>query len=192
MMSDRVHRALVIEDDPDLREAVGRMLEGWGVSVLLAATVGEARRALASVRPPDLVLVDVRLPDEPVMPLLKEVAGLSPVPIVVAMSGVARPDETFQLSPLGVRAYLAKPFGREELAQAIETACRETSPLHPVIQSLVGRVPMRDLQKEVRSVMVKEALARTEGSRSGAARLLRVTRQAVQQILRNESKDIRS
>lgn len=189
MLSRRVQRVLVVEDDPDVREAVGRTLEGWGASVTFATTTKEARRLLAQHPLPDLILLDVRLPDGPIVPLLNEIADLSPAPIVVAMSGLARPDETFLLAPLGVRAYLSKPFGSEELAQAIDAACRDTAPLQPVITALVGRVPMRELQKIVRRLMVKEALARTQGSRSGAARLLRVTRQAIQQIVRNESSD---
>jgi len=189
MLSGRVRRVLVIEDDLDVRDAIGRILTGWGASVRFATTAEDARRAVAEQPPPDLIVADVRLPDGSIAPVLGEAAELSPAPIVVAMSGLAEPGETFLLGSLGVRAYLSKPFGSEELARAIEAACEGTTPLEPVITALVGRVPMRDLQKKVRALMVKEALARAEGSRSGAARLLRVTRQAVQQIVRGESTD---
>ena len=73
------------------------------------------------------------------------------------------------------------------LESAVQRAAEAAPSLEPVITARVGQVPMRELQREVRRVMVKEALAKTEGSRSGAARLLHVTRQAVQQIVRSEA-----
>jgi DNA-binding transcriptional LysR family regulator len=49
---------------------------------------------------------------------------------------------------------------------------------------------MRELQTEVRRVMVEQALAKAEGSRSGAARLLSVSRQAVQQMVREREEEL--
>lgn len=188
MLPSEVRRVLVVEDDTSIREGVGRILRGWGAEVVLTGTVGEAKASLSEAPPPDLILADVCLPDDPVFSVLEAAKSLSPAPIVVAMSGVASPDETFRLGHFGVRAYLPKPFDFRALASAIEEACGDTAPLEPAITARVGRVPMRDVQRQVRLVMVKEALARA-GSRSGAARLLRVTRQAVQQILRSQGND---
>ena len=182
-----VERALVIEDDLSLRAAIVRILEGSGdVTISEAGTASEAKRLLVEAPPPQLVIVDVRLPDETAFGILDVATQLSPAPIIVAMSGKASPDEAFQLAQRGVRKYLRKPFSIEELRETIEAARRETPEIQPIISAWVGRVPMRELQQEVRRVMVTEALARTEGSRSGAARLLHVTRQAVQQMLRSE------
>jgi hypothetical protein len=69
----------------------------------------------------------------------------------------------------------------------VEAALREVPSLEPLVTALVGRVPMRELQRAVRRVMVREALAQAEGSRSGAARLLEVSRQAVQQAVRQDA-----
>lgn len=189
MLPERIQRALVVEDDPALRAALARTLEAWGARVSTAVTAADARQTLAAREAPDLILVDVRLPDGPVEPFLQEAAELAPAPIVVAMSGVALPEETFQLASLGVRAYLAKPFGHRQLAESIQEACREPRLLRPVVRALVGRVSLRDLQRQVREVMVREALARSDGNRSGAARLLQVTRQAVQHTLRSGALD---
>ncbi len=181
-----LERVLVIEDDAALRAAIVRTVRGWGASQLFeAGTAAEAREQLAAVPPPDLVIIDVRLPDDSAFNVLDSAADLSPAPVIVAMSGKASPDEAFRLAQLGVRAYLAKPFSIQELADSVEAARNNAPNLEPLITASVGRVPMRELQNEVRRVMVKEALAQTEGSRSGAARLLHVTRQAVQQILRS-------
>ena len=180
----RFQRAVVVEDDEALRSAIARIMKGWGVQVSQAGSAAKARSLLAVPPPPELVILDVRLPDETAFGVLDAIAGLSPAAVVVAISGKASPDEAFRLAQRGVRAYLPKPFSIDELRAAVELAVREAPDLEPAVTARVGRVPMRELQREVRRVMVNEALALTEGSRSGAARLLHVTRQAVQQILR--------
>jgi two-component system response regulator RegA len=178
----RIERVLVVEDDAALRAAVAEAARGWGHQVLEAGTASEAKQMLSP--PPDLIIIDVRLPDEPAFAVLEAAARKWPVPIVVAMSGQASPEESFRLAQMGVRTYLAKPFTAEELGAAVETASRDTPLLGPVVTGFVGRVPLRELQDKVRDAMVRQALALAGGSRSGAARLLSISRQAVQQMLR--------
>jgi DNA-binding response OmpR family regulator len=178
----RIERVLVVEDDAALRAAVAEAARGWGHQVLEAGTAGEAKQMLSP--PPDLIIIDVRLPDEPAFAVLEAASRQWPVPIVVAMSGQASPEESFRLAQMGVRTYLAKPFTAEELGAAVEAARRDTPLLGPVVTGLVGRVPLRELQDKVRNAMVRQALALAGGSRSGAARLLSISRQAVQQMLR--------
>jgi len=188
-MSRKFQRVLVIEDDATLRAAIVRSLGAWGDAELLeAGTAAGACKLLAAPPFPDLIITDVRLPDESVFHVLDAVRETSPAPLIVAISGMASADEAFRLGQSGVRAYLPKPFSSEELAGAIERACNDAPSLEPLITASVGCIPMRQLQDQVRQVMVKEALARTKGSRSGAARLLQVTRQAVQQIVRSEKR----
>jgi DNA-binding NtrC family response regulator len=177
-------RAMVIEDDEDLRGAVARILTDWGAQVAVAGSAAEAADRLAIPPAPDLLIVDVRLSDGSAFGVIDAASQLSPAPRVVAMSGKASPDEAFKLAQSGVCSYLPKPFSIDELASAIEMAREDPHSLKPLIAACVGRVPMRELQREVRRLMVDEALARADGSRSGAARLLHVTRQAVQQIIR--------
>jgi DNA-binding NtrC family response regulator len=177
-------RAAVIEDDEDLRSAVARILGDWGASVSVAGSAAEAIELLATSPPIDLLIVDVRLSDGSAFGVLEAAGQVSPPPLVVAMSGQAPPDEAFKLAQRGVCSYLPKPFSIDELAAAIELARADPHALAPLIAACVGRVPMRELQREVRQRMVEEALERSDGSRSGAARLLQITRQAVQQIIR--------
>ena len=185
-MLRKFQRAVVIEDEDALRGAIARIVGDWGTQVLEAGSAAAARALLAVRPPPDLVILDVRLPDDTAFGVLDAIAGLSPAPVVVAISGKASPDEAFRLAQRGVRAYLPKPFSIDELESSVELAVREAPDLGAAVTARVGRVPMRELQREVRRVMVNEALALTEGSLSGAARLLHVTRQAVQQILRRD------
>ena len=102
---------------------------------------------------------------------------------MIAISGEASPEESFRLAQAGVRAYLAKPMGVDELTTKIEAALRGAPELEPLVVAAVGHKPLRGVQGDVRRAMVDQALARAEGNRSEAARLLSVSRQAVQQMV---------
>ena len=104
-----------------------------------------------------------------------------PAPAVIAMSGHASPEEAFELARAGARRYLAKPIALEDLMRSIEEALADRPDLEPAIAAHVGQTPMREVVDRVRDVMIDEALAREHGSRTRAAKVLGVTRQAVQQ-----------
>ena len=135
--------------------------------------------------PPDLLICDVCLPDGSALNILEATLELSPEPLKIAMSGNASAEETFRLAQLGVGVYLPKPFALAEVSAAIQRVQHETPAMDTLLRASVGKVPMRELQQRVRSVMVGQALALSSGSRSGAARLLDVSRQAIQQISRS-------
>lgn len=189
-MHPSIRRVLIVEDDDALRTALVRLFFRTGVETLEARTATRACELLREVRS-ELIVTDVRLQDSTAFELLDAVRDLSPVPVVIAISGKASPDEAFQLAQKGVRGYLAKPFSLNALREAVETAFDQGPDLEPAIAAAVGRVPLRRVQSDVRRVMVKEALARAEGNRSAAARLLQVTRQAIQQSLRATAKSSR-
>jgi len=185
--SRRLESVLLAEDDAALRRALAQWVRERGLQVRETGTVEEARHLLAP--PPDLLLVDVRLADASAFSLLEDVAGLWPRPIVVAMSGCASAEEAFRLARLGVCAYLEKPLSLARLAEAIESARRQAdledaALLDSLASACVGQLSLREVQEDVRQAMIRQALALSEGSRAGAARLLDVTRQAVQQMLR--------
>ena len=106
--------------------------------------------------------------------------------VVVAMSGEAGPSATFDLGLHGVRAFIEKPLTLDRLEAAIERALQPPPSLGPTLRQRVGHVGLQDVQSEVRSVMIEEALARERGSRRGAARLLTVSRQLLQYLLRRK------
>jgi len=175
-------RVLIVEDHAPLREAIGSLFRSSGAEVLEAGT---EQGAIAMLSPaPDLVICDVYLPDGSAFKVLEATLGISPEPVKIAMSGHASAEEAFKLAQLGVLAYLPKPFSLQEMSDTLERVLREPPDLDTLLRASVGQVPMRVLQQRVRSVMVGQALALARGSRSGAARLLDVSRQAVQQITR--------
>jgi DNA-binding NtrC family response regulator len=132
---------------------------------------------------PDLLILDFRLPDGDARELLRRMAHNGPVPTTVAMSAFARPQESFELAGLGVRAYLEKPFGKAALDDAL-VAALEAPDLAPQLRDAVGKANLQEVEERVRATMVGEALKRAAGSRRGAARMLGVSRQFLQHVLR--------
>jgi DNA-binding NtrC family response regulator len=130
------------------------------------------------------------LPDGDAFGLLELASQRRPAPVAIAVSGQTSTEDAFRLAQVGCRAYLEKPFDLDRLAERIERALSEAPKLDALVAASVGRTPMRELQTEVRRVMVEQALAKAEGSRSGAARLLSVSRQAVQQMVREREEEL--
>jgi DNA-binding NtrC family response regulator len=176
---------LVVEDTPGLAKTLAEAFKDLAEDVTVARTVAEALAFLDDPeRPCDLAVVDVRLPDGSGIDVATRALARSPIPLVVAMSGEASPEESFALARTGVHAYLQKPLSFASLLAALERAAAEKPQLAAHVRSAVGKVPLHELEEDVRSMMVDEALARSDGSRRGAARLLAVSRQLMQHILR--------
>ena len=184
----QVERVLIVEDNIALLKAIARHVASWGAEAFEARTCAEASELLA--HGPDVLISDIRLPDGSGFEVLEEASRTRPKPLLVAISGEASTEEAFRLGQIGVRAYLEKPLSLAALTEAVSMALREAPELQGLISDCVGRVPMRELQGQMRHVMLDQALALSDGSRSGAARLLDVSRQAVQQLLRSESKSV--
>jgi DNA-binding NtrC family response regulator len=179
-------RCLIVEDEDRLRCTLAEALGSRGFEVRATASIAEALAALAQGMP-DLIVLDVALPDGRAHDLVEALRCRAPTPAVVAMSGAAGPDETFELAQMGVRAFLKKPIGLRELDAAVDRALSEPPELTAHVRSAVGHLPIKDVEQLVRSTMVDEALARSGGSRRAAARVLAVSRQLLQHMLRKGS-----
>ena len=113
-------RALIVEDDEQLRRSLTRLIRSWRVEIVQARSVEEGRELLKG--PFDLVITDVRLPDGTGLMVADLASQCSPVPLIVAMSGVASAGEAFELAQHGVRVYLSKPFTPDDLKEKITEA----------------------------------------------------------------------
>ena len=101
----------MVEDEQDIREALRRYLERAGLSVLTAATGAEALRLIESIRP-DLVLLDLGLPDIDGMDVLASAVPDIPVIVLTARTSV---NERITGLRMGADDYVVKPFSPTEV-----------------------------------------------------------------------------
>jgi two-component system KDP operon response regulator KdpE len=114
--------AIVIEDEPQIRRFVRGALETEGWQVHEASTLRDGLAA-AGTRQPDLLVLDLGLPDGDGVALIRDVRGWSNVPIIVLS---ARSDESDKIAALdaGADDYLTKPFGTGELLARVRANLR--------------------------------------------------------------------
>jgi two-component system KDP operon response regulator KdpE len=115
-------RVLVVDDEPPIRRLLRTSLHVQGYDIEEAATGAEAV-ALANSWKPDIVLLDLGLPDMDGVEVIRVLRASSAVPIVVL---TAREDERGKVAALDLGAddYVTKPFGMDELAARMRTALR--------------------------------------------------------------------
>jgi DNA-binding NarL/FixJ family response regulator len=185
----QLRTALIVGTASGHGDAIAPLLEEeWGLAVRRASAFEEGLAGLAP--PPDLVLLEVPLRGGAAADFACRAGRLRPAPLQIALGGSAAENEAFALGQAGVHGYLPRPFSTEDLSAALHQALRYEPDLEPIIRTVVGQRGLSEVQQEVRRVMVAEAFARA-GSRVGAARLLKVTRQAVQQALRGAGSRLR-
>lgn len=122
-------RILVIDDEPQIRRALDIALRGHGYDVLLAEQSSAALVQLAS-HPPDLVILDLMLPDFDGLSLLRELRSWSDIPVIVLS---ARGEEATKIEALDLGAddYLTKPFGIGELLARVRALLRRGKEVTP-------------------------------------------------------------
>jgi two-component system KDP operon response regulator KdpE len=118
-------RVLVVDDDPGILKAVRTNLGRHGYLVDAAATGKEALVSYAR-RHPDIILLDLGLPDMDGTDVIREVRALASTPIVVLSVREAERDKVTALD-LGADDYLTKPFGVDELLARIRVALRHAA-----------------------------------------------------------------
>lgn len=178
-----VERALIVEDNRSLLRTLVSTLERRFGEVRSTRTVEGARALLEGWRP-ELIVLDVMLPDGDALAVLELAALREPTPVVIAISGEADAAQTFALAQRGVRAFLPKPLRLAELEAAIDLAVRTAPDLEPHLRQTVGHRGLQEVGAQARDVMIDEALARAVGSRRAAARILDTSRQLLQYLLR--------
>lgn len=113
---------LVVDDELGIRDLLGEVLNDEGHNVEVAENAAQARAARLRDRP-DLVLLDIWMPDTDGVTLLKEwsTAGLLTMPVIM-MSGHATIDTAVAATKIGAQAFLEKPITLQKLLKAVEQA----------------------------------------------------------------------
>lgn len=124
---------LVVDDEHGIRDLLSEILNDEGHSVELAENAAQARAARSRERP-DLVLLDIWMPDTDGVTLLKEWSstGLLTMPVIM-MSGHATIDTAVEATKIGALAFLEKPITLQKLLKAVEQALARGSFRKPVL-----------------------------------------------------------
>jgi two-component system, OmpR family, KDP operon response regulator KdpE len=117
-------RILVIDDEPNILGTLAPLLRTRGYEVVTAMTATAAREAIGRDRP-DLIVLDLGLPDADGVELCREIREAHSVPIVVLSARGAESDKVRALD-VGADDYVTKPFGAEELTARIRAALRRS------------------------------------------------------------------
>jgi DNA-binding response OmpR family regulator len=129
-----MHRILLVDDEPRVREVVASYLIRDGYRVQTASDGESARRYLAEFRP-DLVILDLMLPAVSGFEVLQEIRRNGDLPVILL---TARADEVDRVSglELGADDYVVKPFSPRELVARVRSVMRRTVP-RPIAGPLV-------------------------------------------------------
>ena len=111
---------LVVDDELGIRDLLSEILNDEGHTVELAENAAQARAARAAMSP-DLVLLDIWMPDTDGVTLLKEWSGNRQLTMpVIMMSGHATIDTAVEATRIGATAFLEKPITLQKLLKAVE------------------------------------------------------------------------
>jgi two-component system, OmpR family, KDP operon response regulator KdpE len=119
-------RVLIVEDEPALLRALRINLRARGYDVVTAAAGAEGLAA-ARRHPPDVVLLDLGLPDIDGSEVIRELRGWSRAPVIV-LSGRAGSGDKIGALDAGADDYVTKPFDMEELLARLRAALRRADP----------------------------------------------------------------
>ena len=129
-------RVLIVDDEPQILRALRINLRVREYEVHIAATGAEALK-MASRYPPDLVILDLSLPDLDGVEVIQGLRGWTKAPIIV-LSGRADSTDKVEALDAGADDYITKPFGVEELLARMRAAVRRTGAVEDLPRIKLG------------------------------------------------------
>ncbi|GAA2630149.1 response regulator [Dactylosporangium fulvum] len=148
---------LVVDDEPQIVRALRINLVARQYEVVVAADGAEALRQAADARP-DLVILDLGLPDVDGVDVIRKLRAWSPVPILV-LSGRADSRDKVEALDAGADDYVTKPFSIDELLARVRAVTRRLSPADELEPVRIGR---HDINFTAHTVTDGVHLTRTE------------------------------
>jgi two-component system KDP operon response regulator KdpE len=147
-MTDAGASVIVVEDEPQIRRFVRRSLEAEGCRVFEADTV-ERGLIESGTRHPDLVVLDLGLPDRDGVEFIRELRSWSEIPIIVLSARRSEADKVAALDA-GADDFLTKPFGAAELMARVRAQLRRRARAGGQQRFSFGRIEV-DLGRRIAS-----------------------------------------
>ncbi|MDX2163066.1 MAG: response regulator transcription factor [bacterium] len=138
-----IHQILIVEDDEDTTQVVSILLETAGYTTVAVESAEHALQEISET-PPDLILLDMNLPDMNGLELLRQVRENSSLPMIVLSGHTQERDKVVALEA-GADDYMDKPFSPEELVARVGALLRRvrwTPPMEP-------RISLRNLELDL-------------------------------------------
>ena len=144
---------LVVDDELGIRDLLSEILNDEGHNVELAENAAQARAARGRSRP-DLVLLDIWMPDTDGVTLLKEwsTTGMLSMPVIM-MSGHATIETAVEATKIGAQSFLEKPITMQKLLKAVEAGLTRTQPAAGRKPGIAGAVPTPAVELTVEAAM---------------------------------------
>ncbi len=134
---------LVVEDDPDMAATLTKALVGGGYDVSIAETGSDARAIVEQLHP-DLILLDLGLPDTDGLVMTSAFKTLTTAPIIICSARQEQVDKVLGLK-LGADDFIAKPFELEELEARVEAVLRRASRVREAASAPTDQIRVDDL-----------------------------------------------
>ncbi len=164
---------LLIDDDVTLRTRLARAFETRGLIVTMAGTCDEAI-ALAQADPPELALVDLRLPGGSGIDVVRELRATDPTTTIIVLTGYGSIATAVESMRSGAKTYLTKPVDADQIIAAFNQVEMQGAQQPAIAVPSLARVEWEHIQR---------VLAECGGNLSQAARLLGIHRRSLQRKL---------
>jgi len=172
---------LIVDDEVGIRELLSEILADEGHSIWLAENAATARRLRADKRP-DLVLLDIWMPDTDGISLLKEWSanGQLTMPVVM-MSGHGTIDSAVEATRIGATDFLEKPIALQKLLATVKKALKHEAVLQkkPLTLDAFARSPLlKDLKRRLEQAAAKTSVLLLKSTSGGIAEICARTLQS--------------
>jgi two-component system KDP operon response regulator KdpE len=152
-MTSAGHLILIVEDEPQIRHFLRTTLTAEGYRVIEAEN-GQRGLTEAATHKPDLVMVDLGLPDIDGVEVVKRIRAWSAMPILILSARSAETDKVAALDA-GADDYVTKPFGVGELTARIRVALRHAAQVGQ--ENVEGKLHLGDIEVDLERRLVRAA-----------------------------------
>lgn len=121
-------KVLIVEDDAQLQVLASRVLQTYGYEPHIAPDGREAERLATEDPPPDLVLMDLALPDSDGVEVTRRLKAANPQLVIIAVSAHAMASDRERARAAGCDGFLTKPYQIDQLIDVVRRALGEIAP----------------------------------------------------------------